>query len=277
MASDSDFGIDNEGTGFDIPSDDDFIKMIDEASGASKDENDDTPLGDSDQVTQEQKPRSRGVRIEEEPPVEQSTEVHAPPKPSVPPPAPVEEVVEDTAETQSIPVVDSDEEPADLPVDEEPVVEQNPVTEPTSGIRIPKRSDRIAEVQRIIAITDVYRELPNHNRLVVDQFLTRGKKVESEAEAVVCVLNADKLLVDSIHALHEAKKLDSVARAFFLLKLPNNVFVSLKQLLEIFSAEVKTSPNNKLEYAEELVSAIEGLEDDVIGHINATESVLVAK
>lgn len=273
----NDFGIDNEGTGFD-DLDEDFDAMFSEAQEAYADEN------DVDQATLSED-EDGNVRLEQK--GKKSRGIKVTPKDE---PAPEVKESEEQEEEQS-PVPEAKEEkPAPKIVEErapEPVVEEAPVLSPpsappqstssfASGMKIPRAGDQIPEVQRIIAILDVYRGLPSMNRNVVNMFLTRGKDVSSEAEAVVHVLNADKLLIDSIKALHDAKKIEPVKRVFFLLKLPENVFASMKTLLSIFSAEVKTSPSNRLDYAEELVFAIDKLEDDIIKHIDATESVLTA-
>lgn len=264
----NDFGIDNEGTGFD-DLDEDFDAMFSEAQEAYADEN------DVDQATLSEDEEGN-VRLEQK--GKKSRGIKVTPKDE---PAPEEKESKEQEEQSPEPEAKEEERAP------EPVVEEAPVPSPPSappqstssfagGMKIPRAGDQIPEVQRIIAILDVYRGLPSMNRNVVNMFLTRGKDVSSEAEAVVHVLNADKLLIDSIKALHDAKKIEPVKRVFFLLKLPENVFASMKTLLSIFSAEVKTSPSNRLDYAEELVFAIDKLEDDIIKHIDATESVLTA-
>ena len=90
-------------------------------------------------------------------------------------------------------------------------------------------------------------------------------------------INADELTFKTMEALKEAKALDPVERAFYILELDASVRNSLGQLCLAFT-EAEITAKDMFGFSKALVSIIEGLEPDVIAFVKATESVLrVAK
>lgn len=138
--------------------------------------------------------------------------------------------------------------------------------------------EQIAHAQAILGAADEYRAMNSQTRDVVAQLISQGAEHSDDpATIAIRAINADELTFKTMEALKEAKALNPVDRAFYILELEDSVRKSLGQLCVAFS-DVEISAKEMFGFSKALVGIIEDLDNDVIGFVSATESVLrVAK
>lgn len=162
----------------------------------------------------------------------------------------------------------------------EPAIEERPVQQSsTRRLNIPSEADKIAEVNRVVHVLDVYRNLsPADVKDSVYALMTLDNEPpESEAQVIVKAMNAEPLLFKTIRALSEAKNTDPVERVFYILELPDEVFYNLGNMAIVFTDDDPIEKNqSKTAFARKLVPIIESLEDNVMAVVSAAEKVLEA-
>jgi hypothetical protein len=129
-----------------------------------------------------------------------------------------------------------------------------------------------------IRVLDSYRALDRDVQKVVSQFVTSGERVfESEAELIIAVLQVDRTLGITMRALRDAKGLDPMERAFYIMELDISILKSLGDLISIFTGSTLIFvPGETISFARSLVKEIEQLDSRSISYVEATESVLAA-
>lgn len=179
-------------------------------------------------------------------------------------------------------------EPAPEPTHEREPVQDFSNARPSDNIRAYEKGsarivrqteeEQIAHAQAILGAADEYRGMNSQTRDVVAQLISQGAEYSDDpATIAIRAINADELTFKTMEALKDAKALDPVDRAFYILELEDSVRKSLGQLCVAFS-DVEISAKEMFGFSKALVGIIEDLDNDVIGFVSATESILrVAK
>lgn len=150
-------------------------------------------------------------------------------------------------------------------------VPARPASAPTQGA---DRTD-VDTASAIIRILDALRALESVERDVAVHLVAQGKDLGDEAQTVLAVMAAPLSLVKTIRALLEARDLEPVERAFFLMKLDRSAARNMATLVSAFRNDVE-QPADHIELARVLVFEIGELANDDISHVNATESLFAA-
>lgn len=150
-------------------------------------------------------------------------------------------------------------------------VPARPSAAPAQGT---ERTD-VDTASAIIRILDALRDLESVERDVATHLVAQGKELANEAETVLAVMAAPYSLVKTIRALLEARDLEPVERAFFLMKLDRSAARNMATLVSAFRNDVE-QPSDHIELARVLVFEIGELESDDVSHVNATEGLFSA-
>lgn len=150
-------------------------------------------------------------------------------------------------------------------------VPARPSTSPVSK----SESTDVDTASAIIRILDALRSLETVERDVATHLVAQGSSLDSEAETVLAVMAAPATLVRTIRALLEARDLEPVERAFFLMKLERSAARNMATLVSAFRNEVE-QPSDHIELARVLVSEIGELASEDVSHVEATESLFRA-
>lgn len=169
--------------------------------------------------------------------------------------------------------------------DPEPAVEPEPVEEYTapepepvapSQVQLVSAKDELGKVTQIVNILNAYRGLNAEEQGAVSQFVTGGTELDFEPDFIVAVLNADPTLGRAMTALKEAKELEPVDRAFYVIELPENLIYYLGNLISVFTEEAIDRKQPRGQYSKALVRSIEKLDGKSMNYVHATASVLEA-
>lgn len=169
----------------------------------------------------------------------------------------------------------------DEPAVEEPVAqpEAEEVFTPPRPVSSPVNTNVETETAlTIIRVLDALRSLETVQREVATQLIAQGNELNNEADTVLAVMNAPKMLVTTIRSLLEARANEPVERAFYIMKLDRSVARNMAILVSSFleSDRSSTTQHDHIELARALVSEVEDLSSDNIDHIEATESLFRA-
>ncbi len=138
-------------------------------------------------------------------------------------------------------------------------------------------AEQIAHAKAIIAAADEYRKLNPQTRNIVAQLISQDQELaEDEATVAIRAINADDLTFETMAALKEAKDLDLMERAFYILGLSVDVRDNLGGLVTAFSGVAFDDRSVDLVFAKALVTGIEQLDSDAISCVSSTEAVLRA-
>jgi len=160
-----------------------------------------------------------------------------------------------------------------------------PVVEPVAAAPAPHKvtvvrqteAEQIAHAAAIIAAADEYRKLPAQTRNIVAQLISQDQELaEDEASVAIRAINADELTFSTMAALKEAKALQPVDRAFYILGLSSEVRDNLGGLVTAFSGVEFKDKRNDLVFAKALVNGVEALDSEAIACVTSTEAVLRA-
>lgn len=225
---------------------------------------------------EESAPYVEPAPVVEEPPVVESR--WAAPEDTYVPPQAAEPVtpVEEPAPAYTPPVADTYEEQPALYQETRRSYEE---PQQKRRIHVPSEAEKIEEVNRIVHILNVYRDLsPAEVRNSVFSLITmENTEPESEAQVIVKTMNSKPLLYETIRALSEAKNTDPVERVFYILELPDEVFYNLGEMAIVFTDDDPIPRNQpKTAYARVLVPIIDGLDENVMSIVEATEKLLEA-
>ena len=149
------------------------------------------------------------------------------------------------------------------------------------GIHFKRESDQIADADRVIRVLDAYRALTAIEKSVAAQFVLNSTDVDTsnEPEIVVKVINSDAMLGITMKNIREmASEKDRVERVFMVLRLPDDQLDSLGEIIQSVSDSKfeTTLRSDRIGFAKEVEAAIDGLENDIVSYISATEGVLAA-
>lgn len=136
----------------------------------------------------------------------------------------------------------------------------------------------IALAQRVIATIDVYRSLSAESRDIVAQLLAPAAEDLSEDEGTIAIraIHAEAIQESTQKALIEAKNSSPVDRVFYILGLPKDVLKHLGDLVQAYTSIELPTNGAELQYAKELVGAIEQLTDEPLIYADAMAKVLQA-
>lgn len=274
-----DFNIDNEGSGFAIEAGQDLDSLLNAArAGESKDDNIATDWlfeegGRPPEEGRQETPAEAEVTFSNE---EDYTPDFTP--------QPVEEdaypqvaEAEPEVEFQPEPVAEVEEvvEPEPTP-EPEPAPAVAPPVEEQRRVHIPSAKDELAKVSQVVRILNAYRDLNGEEQSAVSQFVTNGDIIEDEPAFIVAVLNADPMLARAMSALKEAKDLEAVDRAFYVIELAENLIYYLGNLVAVFTEEELDRKQSRSLYTKSLVRSVEKLDAKSMNYVQATASVLEA-
>lgn len=184
--------------------------------------------------------------------------------------APAEEEVEVAANEPEHETVEMDESAAASSPDE-PVKDAEPAT--STKRRFPSINDNKDYIARVVKVLDTYRALNDDSKEITSVLLSS----ESEHELIYAALNADDLLLETLAALSESKTLEPVERAFHLLSLEKRVLTSVGELTMGFVDDENSLEGlSSLDYAKQLVFAIESLDREVVTCIEDAKAVIAA-
>jgi hypothetical protein len=250
-----DFNIDNDGSGFSVEDDEDLDQIMNAAAGASVDDEDTSKFF----PTEERQPEARPI----------------------PSTSPISQVAENDFSVAELEEIISEETPVDNPaLQGDPAVSVSQGTAPIipeySKPQVQDTPQELLQVTKIIKILDAYRKLNSEEKNISGQFITGGEVIAGEAAYIVKVMNVDPNLTLSMKTLSEAKSLDSVERAFYIMALDDETLTHLGTLVSVFSKGDLPSPSERIQYARILVHQIESLDAKSMSFVNATESVLSA-
>lgn len=127
----------------------------------------------------------------------------------------------------------------------------------------------------IIRILDALRALDTTERKIATELVSQGRELTTEADTVLSVMSAPGSLIKTIRSLLEARDLEPVERAFYLMKLERASARNMATLVSAFRNDL-TANNDHIELARTLVSEIDELEEDDINNVRATESLFSA-
>lgn len=305
-----DFGIDNEGQGFDFDDDEtDLEALLDKASKGAEDEGDDDSVlfFNNDQSKTEQRKEeptqqeeysnddesfvfdnnSDNEQVDElvvenyatnndttvaEPEVDNS---------SITSPEPVK------AEPEFVAPVQREPEPVyEQPTQQEQVAQAPPVQQENTNVAqfnpskrpivVKTEAEEIKDATKVINILDTYRDLPPESRSAVSQFVDNDDYTD-EPSLVVKVLRADPILSQTMTALKDsAAETDRVERVFYILKLDTNLLYNLGSLVSTLVESEVEGRNDKIEYSKNIEATINTLDKKIIDYVAATKEVLAA-
>lgn len=158
-----------------------------------------------------------------------------------------------------------------------PENDPEPVQVPSRDKVMPQEQDEIAHTARVIRVLDSWRDLSEDEQDVAINLIS-NTGVENENEAVVSILHVKPMLGRSIKALTEAKDLDAVERAFYIMRLDRSLAKNLAALVMVFDNEGSESVSSldSIDLARVLVDKIETLSSHNMNYINATQSLINA-
>lgn len=154
-----------------------------------------------------------------------------------------------------------------------------PAPTPVAPTRIQMRTeaDQLNLVRKAIKILEAYRPLKEDVKAVVSQLISNGEDlIDDEAKFVVKVLNVDSELDATMQAFVEAKGLEPVERAFYVIGLDDKTMYSLGSLVSAFSGESIDTSLTKILYSKAMVHDIEKLDRLVLEYVEATSTILAA-
>ena len=95
---------------------------------------------------------------------------------------------------------------------------------------------------------------------------------------VVGVLNADPMLARTVITFLQAKEMEPVDRAFFVIDLESELLSRMGKLVEVFLNDSENLPNmsDRTQYVHFLVNIIDRLDPKTISYVRAAGSVLKA-
>jgi len=173
------------------------------------------------------------------------------------------------------------EAPAPTPEPEPVAVE--PTSKPSYQVSAPEPTEEaISYIEQVILTSDAIRQLPDGDEKAANIFITGGNPVESHQEFVLAALLADKQILRTTEAVLEAKKKDSVDRAFYILGLDETTFTELGDLIshdldsKITISFHRDYGGDRLAYARKLVDLLEELTPASVKRFEAVVAVLKA-
>ena len=234
----SEFALDNEGSGFAVDDDEDFDAMFSASVSAAEDTGEDV----SSFLSPAEKKSAPSKKPEKE-------EVHEEKSESAPQPP--------------------------TPVVEEPKKKENDWT--SRKIHIPSLEDQITQVRTILNVYQAYNQLSPQEKSVVAQLVSHDD-LSDEYTFVVGVLNADPMLARTVMTFLQAKEMEPVDRAFFVIDLESELLSRMGKLVEVFLNDSENLPNmsNRTQYVHFLVNIIDRLDPKTISYVRAAGSVLKA-
>lgn len=278
-----DFNIDNEGSGFAIEAGQDLDSLLNAARGGeAKEDNIDTEwlFEEGGRPPEERQPEPQ---TEPEPQVQEHVEASYDDEGEFgeftpdPEPEADQEVYQPDPEPEPVyepePAPEPEPEPTYEP-EPEPIVAE-PVEEPRR-IHIPTAKDELAKVTQVVNVLNAYRNLNGEEQSAVSQFVTGGTVLEEEPAFIVAAINADPMLAKAMTALKEAKELEPVDRAFYVIELPENLIYYLGNLVAVFTEEELDRKQTRSLYTRSLVRSIEKLDGKAMNYVNSTAAVLEA-
>lgn len=282
-----DFNIDNEGSGFALEAGQDLNSLLSAAKGgeAAEDniatdwlfEEGGQPPVEEREPTPEPVPTPSFEESSSEETAEDSTDFEVN-EPTYEPTA----VQEAVPETYSEEPVQIEARPEESVVEEENTPFVAVATAPEREeykkpqVNIPSAKDELARVKQVVRVLNAYRDLNGDEQETVSQFVTNGEIIKDEAQFIVAVLNADHMLGKAMTALKEAKDLEAVDRAFYVIELSENLIYYLGNLIAVFTEEEIDRRQPRGQYAKALVRSVEKLDAKSMNYVHATASVLEA-
>lgn len=234
----SEFALDNEGSGFAVDDEEDFDAMFSASVSAAEDTGED--------VSSFLSPAEKKSAPSKKPEKEEIREEKSEPAPQPP-----------------------------MPVIEEPKKKSNDWT--SRKIHIPSLEDQITQVRKILNVYQAYTQLGPQEKSVVAQLVSRDD-LSDEYAFVVGVLNADPMLARTVITFLQAKEMEPVDRAFFVIDLESELLSRMGKLVEVFLNDSENLPNmsNRTQYVHFLVNIIDRLDPKTISYVRAAGSVLKA-
>lgn len=234
----SEFALDNEGSGFAVDDDEDFDAMFSASVSAAEDTGED--------VSSFLSPAEKKSAPSKKPEKEEVHEEKSEPAPQPP-----------------------------MPVVEDPKKKSNDWT--SRKIHIPSLEDQITQVRKILNVYQAYTQLGPQEKSVVAQLVSRDD-LSDEYAFVVGVLNADPMLARTVITFLQAKEMEPVDRAFFVIDLESELLSRMGKLVEVFLNDSENLPNmsNRTQYVHFLVNIIDRLDPKTISYVRAAGSVLKA-
>lgn len=137
-------------------------------------------------------------------------------------------------------------------------------------------TDEVQHAGRVVRIIDALRDLDNSDRDVAMQLIAQDS-VDTEAESIISVLHVDPMLGKTLNALEEAKDLDQVQRAFYIMRTDRKVSQNLVSICRAFLQEEDGARlSDHIDLAEKLVTLVEDLSMEHMQYVAATQSLLKA-
>ena len=234
----SEFALDNEGSGFAVDDEEDFDAMFSASVSAAEDTGED--------VSSFLSPAEKKSAPSKKPEKEEVHEEKSEPAPQPP-----------------------------TPVVEEPKKKENDWT--SRKIHIPSLEDQITQVRKILNVYQAYTQLGPQEKSVVAQLVSRDD-LSDEYAFVVGVLNADPMLARTVITFLQAKEMEPVDRAFFVIDLESELLSRMGKLVEVFLNDSENLPNmsDRTQYVHFLVNIIDRLDPKTISYVRAAGSVLRA-
>lgn len=137
------------------------------------------------------------------------------------------------------------------------------------------RSVTTTDADIIIKISNGIETLSDDERLVTQKLITPNYDEPTNGELVVAVMNASRLVKDTIQAVLEAKDLDPVERAFFVVEMPYQKAVSMASMVSAFEGgEPVDSNQSQVDVARQVVAQIDRMSKEYFSYIQSTRSLL---
>lgn len=128
----------------------------------------------------------------------------------------------------------------------------------------------------VIKLYEAIQCLSPEERSIASQFISQEENIgEDYAKFAIAAINVDEMLTPTLSALTQAKELDAVNRAFFIMGLDNDLLENVGGLVEVLSGmEINKDIKDKIGYSREIVSLVEELAPEAIAYVEATESII---
>lgn len=162
------------------------------------------------------------------------------------------------------------EAPAPQPQPQPQPVVQTPPSQPVQQPKPQPAPQPSADLPKIVTNTintlNFVKKLKPEIQASIKEFI-KVKEGASDDTMITSLLTFNRGVVSDIHVVSDCMKLDSVAKAFYLMGIPDAQLTTAGKMLE-FQTKVKeskftTTPNeNKIEYCKELLNLIDSVTEE---------------
>lgn len=146
-------------------------------------------------------------------------------------------------------------------------------------ISVRTQKQEISDARTIIHVLDVYRALPESHKSIIAQFINMEEELDpdDEASVVISSIRADDMHYKTMSNLRSAiEEKDRIERVFFILDLPEYEIRKLGDLISSFSDDPIENDKSSMRYAKSLEQKVNELDSNIIQYVVEAQEVLEA-